>query len=1184
VRRGDPATAASTYVEHGYDGLGRRVLERRLMPDGTYARQLVRFDGQGRKVFESEWVGDGEASPPGTTWSDFDPWDRPQTVTYADHVSDDPASVGYRRTTTAYQGTRRVQITQSVGTGAGGAQSPGTTTQFFDSLGRLVLVDPPEGFQATYFYDVNDKLRWVVLDRGGPDQQLRTFHYDRTGRLRWEDQPESGHVDYRAYDPFGSPTVVVDARGLGLGYELHRDYDAAGRLLGLRKYLAGPPVTDMALAAYGYDQAGHGQALGMLTEARAWNEGGMLEFTRSLTYEGASGQLTREGTVLARWGATAPLLEVRYGHDALGQVSQVSYAREDASEPPEEQRPVTDLSLGYRHGLLDSITSAARGTILTGTDYNPAGSPAVLEAGNGVETWIDPDLRNRPSRVRFYRSASAVVAFDSGAYRYDGSSNLTAIGPDEYRYDLASRLVRASLANEMPAARTFDYSYDGFGNLLSKELDKGLAAEPVRTALRALFDVTGRTYAGNRITSPGFGYDPNGNQTQDPSGQSVWDTQNRMTVRAGTAGDLYVSAYDAGGYRVWRQEVSQAREVFYVRDGEGRVLSEFGRPASGSLEPHWLKDYVYAGERLVAVVENEEPLIPAGAYSELSPAGGTTVKLSWAANPEADLYGYRLYRSGTEGGFRTLEASATGSPVTDSMAGAGYYWLTAIDVAGNESEAAGPFWVQAGDVTAPPAVGAMSGYQEGVSPLSVRLSWSEVTSADLQGYDVFRKNPGQTQFGSAPVNGTVPVRGLTYLDVVPGIGSYTYKVLARDTAGNRSASWPQQTVFVAADWDCIPGFPCQEPWAWNWGQEEEVDWEEVFTAWMGRMAPGSLDETDWEAMAQAFRERARGRSWQAAGEAFREGDGQRSWETLKVSPPEVIGDHVEGDWRVVWVHADHLGSVRMTSLANQTIVSRHTYEPFGWEVPRGFLSSNTHRFTGHERDATTGLDYMLARYYASNQARFLSVDPVLGTPDRPQSWNRYAYARNAPLRFIDPTGLSDEEGLRTMKSLKDPDVQAELAKAMETAGYDAQSPSSTREVVGGIGETVEGGHLSGDFVAVSIARPDATPSQSTPMDTGEIAQSTGGSPVAGFHTHQLAGRIAAPEKKQGVTPSSEDQNTAREFSRPELVVSRQAVHMAWTNDKGKIKTGKVMSYDSVDALKFGNVTMHTPRPLRDKTP
>jgi uncharacterized protein RhaS with RHS repeats len=53
------------------------------------------------------------------------------------------------------------------------------------------------------------------------------------------------------------------------------------------------------------------------------------------------------------------------------------------------------------------------------------------------------------------------------------------------------------------------------------------------------------------------------------------------------------------------------------------------------------------------------------------------------------------------------------------------------------------------------------------------------------------------------------------------------------------------------------------------------------------------------------------------------------------------------------------------------------------------------------------LDYFGARYYSGAQGRFSSPDPLLnsGRPWEPQSWNRYAYTLNNPLRYTDPTGL-----------------------------------------------------------------------------------------------------------------------------------------------------------------------------------
>lgn len=75
------------------------------------------------------------------------------------------------------------------------------------------------------------------------------------------------------------------------------------------------------------------------------------------------------------------------------------------------------------------------------------------------------------------------------------------------------------------------------------------------------------------------------------------------------------------------------------------------------------------------------------------------------------------------------------------------------------------------------------------------------------------------------------------------------------------------------------------------------------------------------------------------------------------------------------------------------------------------VSDNGHfarrQFTGKERDSETGLDYFGARYYGSALGRFTSPDPIGIIKQKlfdPQQWNAYDYARNNPLRFMDPTG------------------------------------------------------------------------------------------------------------------------------------------------------------------------------------
>jgi RHS repeat-associated protein len=79
---------------------------------------------------------------------------------------------------------------------------------------------------------------------------------------------------------------------------------------------------------------------------------------------------------------------------------------------------------------------------------------------------------------------------------------------------------------------------------------------------------------------------------------------------------------------------------------------------------------------------------------------------------------------------------------------------------------------------------------------------------------------------------------------------------------------------------------------------------------------------------------------------------------------------------------------------------------------RGCGSGSNYAFlTLKERDIETGLDYFLARYYASAQGRFTSADSYGGRLTNPQTLNRYAYVLNNPLKYTDPTGHQAKEPL-----------------------------------------------------------------------------------------------------------------------------------------------------------------------------
>jgi RHS repeat-associated protein len=121
---------------------------------------------------------------------------------------------------------------------------------------------------------------------------------------------------------------------------------------------------------------------------------------------------------------------------------------------------------------------------------------------------------------------------------------------------------------------------------------------------------------------------------------------------------------------------------------------------------------------------------------------------------------------------------------------------------------------------------------------------------------------------------------------------------------------------------------------------------------------------------------------------------------------------------------DHLGTPRMLADRTGSLagIKRHDYMSFGEEIPsgvgprsaaNGYAANDNVRqgFTQKERDDETGLDYFGARYYANSNGRFTGADPWMGSAhtSSPQTWNRYTYTLNNPLRYVDQDGRYNED-------------------------------------------------------------------------------------------------------------------------------------------------------------------------------
>ncbi len=126
-----------------------------------------------------------------------------------------------------------------------------------------------------------------------------------------------------------------------------------------------------------------------------------------------------------------------------------------------------------------------------------------------------------------------------------------------------------------------------------------------------------------------------------------------------------------------------------------------------------------------------------------------------------------------------------------------------------------------------------------------------------------------------------------------------------------------------------------------------------------------------------------------------------------------------------YVHPDHLGSLNVVTNEEGSIVEEQSFDAWGRRRnPQNWTYNNVpaaykfyRGYTGHEQLDQFGLINMNGRMYDPSVGRFLSPDIVVQAPDFTQSYNRYSYCFNNPLKYTDPSGWtasSAEEEIRDM--------------------------------------------------------------------------------------------------------------------------------------------------------------------------
>ncbi|WP_432457784.1 LamG-like jellyroll fold domain-containing protein [Cellulomonas iranensis] len=199
-------------------------------------------------------------------------------------------------------------------------------------------------------------------------------------------------------------------------------------------------------------------------------------------------------------------------------------------------------------------------------------------------------------------------------------------------------------------------------------------------------------------------------------------------------------------------------------------------------------------------------------------AGESDAALTWsAATDDVGVVAYEVHRSSdpafTPSAETHLADVATPGYADAALAPGTYtYRVLARDAAGNVGAASAPVTVTVTgpDTAAPSAPTALTA---GVTGTTVQLSWTAATDdRGVTGYDVHRStDPG---FVPSEATRVAQVTATTWTDTGLAIGSYTYRVVARDAAGNTGLPSDPATATVAPSTDPVTVVlaPTEDTW------------------------------------------------------------------------------------------------------------------------------------------------------------------------------------------------------------------------------------------------------------------------------------------------------------------------------------------------------------------------------------
>jgi RHS repeat-associated protein len=927
----------------------------------------------------------------------------------------------------------------------------GRMTQYqYDALGRLVKTIYPDGSSTQTEYDADNEVTAQIDQLGNrttyaydadgnriattdPLGNITTSAYDAAGRLIGQTDPLHNTTKF-VYDSNGQRTetdyadgtktqTTYDARGLviartdQLGQATRSEYDANGRVVMDTDALGNQ-------SSYTYDEMGN-QLTATTTQTAA--DGTVRTLTARVDYDNLGrpvavtdpvGGVTRtEYDVAGNKTATVDPLGRRteYVYNARNELIETIYP--DATHVDNKYDAVGELTATideagrkteYQYDALGRQvkTIYADGTS-TQTEYDAAGrvTAQVDERGNRTEYEYDADGRRTEVKDALGNTSSSTYDADGRAI-----SETDALGhATGFAYDIIGRLTETDYADGSKTTNNYDAlgrtiaRTDQLGRTTHYELD-GLGritatVDPLGERTEFTYDERGdlisRKDADGHVTV--YEYDGLGRQTAVVLPALPGQQPFRSTTQYDADGNV-ISATDYNGSTI--TYTYDERNRLLVKTYPDSTSVQYSYTLTGQVttvtDTRGTTDYSYdARDRLLSRTDPDGTQI-----SYLYDASGDRTAVTTPAGTTSytfDPLGRQLTVTDPQGGITKYTYDVAGN-------------LTNSDLPNGVVETRG--YDSLNRLTSLQDVGPsgnIASYTYVLGPTGLIDEVTENTGRTVAyTYDALdrltQEKITDAVVGDRSIDYSYDAVGnrLTMNDSVAGVTSYTYDAMDRLTTSTLAGQVTNYT------YDKNGNLLSRVSPAGAASYQYDFDNRLIAADTNG---DGTIDERNqYDFAGNLVSQTAGGQETrflidtvQRYAQVVLEYAPNGAIQAAYVYGNGLISQLRGGVLSVYLIDGQH--NTRELTNAAATVTDKYIYDAFGRTLFRIGSTLNLYLFAGQQTDATTGLDYMRARYYDPSLGRFISADPLRQAAiGQAGNFQFYSYTDNNPVNQTDPSG------------------------------------------------------------------------------------------------------------------------------------------------------------------------------------